>query len=151
LLTAQTVAWLRKESLPMPAAVGMLCAAGAYFGEGDTGHLYAARARLPLAQIADPRENVYFREADRNDPLAFPVRSQEILARFPPSLLISATRDFGLSSVGHMHSLLTGLGVEADLHVWEGLDHAFHYWPDLPQSRAVYRVVARFFEKHLAP
>ena len=48
-----------------------------------------------------------------------------------------------------MHSTLVELGIRADLHIWEGLDHAFHYDPELPQSRALYAVAARFFHEHL--
>jgi acetyl esterase/lipase len=71
----------------------------------------------------------------RQDALVFPLRSSAALAQFPPSLLMSATRDYALSSVIHMHSRLAAAGVEARLHVWEGLDHAFFYNPDFP-SRA---------------
>jgi acetyl esterase/lipase len=148
-LTSQSVVWIEKEGLPRPGAVAMLGAAGGYWGEGDAGHFCAARSGIPLAELADPCRNPYFRNADPADPLVFPMRSRAHLARFPASLLVAATRDLALSSVVHMHCLLVALGVPADLHVWEGLDHAFHYWPDLPQSREVYQVIARFFDRHL--
>ena len=151
LLTAQTVAWLEKVSLPRPGAVAMLFGGGSYFGEGDAGHTYSARASLPLDQVVDSRTNPYFKNTDPDDPLAFPVRSQEVIARFPPALLASATRDLAMSSVVHTHARLVEAGVSAQLHVWEGLEHAFHYWPGLPQSRAAYSIVARFFETHLRP
>jgi len=149
LLTAQTVAWLQKERLPRPGAVGLLCGAGSYWGEGDSGHFHASRSGLPPAQVVDPRENPYFKGIDPNDSLAFPLRSAERLRQFPPSLLVSATRDLALSSVVQTHCRLLELGVEADLHVWEGLDHAFHYTPELPQSRLVYELVVKFFAEHL--
>jgi len=71
------------------------------------------------------------------------------MSKFPPSLLVAATRDKALSSVVYTHSLLVAQGVEAELHVWEGLGHAFFYDPDLPQSREVYAVVIKFFDTHL--
>lgn len=95
------------------------------------------------------QENPYLMHADPHDPLAFPVRSKEVLAKFPPSLLIGSTRDFALSSVVHTHTLLVQQGVEAELHVWEGLGHAFFMDPDLPQSRDLYGVVVKFFDKNL--
>jgi len=43
------------------------------------------------------------------------------------------------------------LGVEADLHVWEGLGHAtFAFNPRLPESDDVHEVIARFFDEHLS-
>ena len=47
------------------------------------------------------------------------------------------------------HRQLTRLGVEADLHVWEGLDHVFHYNPELPETRELNELIIRFFEQHL--
>jgi hypothetical protein len=44
---------------------------------------------------------------------------------------------------------LVKLGVDADLHVWEGLFHGFFYNPDVPESQEAYDVIVRFFEKHL--
>ena len=63
------------------------------------------------------------RSYDPNDSLVVPLRSQAVLSQFPPSLLISGTRDFALSSVVYTHSQLVKLGVEGDLHIWEGLGH----------------------------
>lgn len=151
LLTAQALAWFQKEGLPTPGAAGMLCAAASYWGEGDSGHFYAALSGSALSQIVSTRENPYLKDADPNDPLAFPARSPEVLSKFPPALLISSTRDLALSSVVHTHGCLIEQGVKADLHVWDGLDHAFHYYPDLPQSRRLYDIVAGFFDTHLSP
>jgi monoterpene epsilon-lactone hydrolase len=145
-LTAQVIASLQREALPLPAAVGMFHAAGSFWDEGDSGRFGAAISGLPLRTS---RDNAYFKDADPDDPLVFPVRSDEVMSRFPPSLFIAATRDQCLSSVVHMHSRLTALGVKADLHVWEGLGHAFFYNSDLPQSREAYDVIARFFARHL--
>lgn len=146
-LTAQITARLLKETLPLPAAIGMCCGAAAYWFEGDSGQISALISESTfMAAHDDP----YFKGADPNDPLAFPARSPSMLAKFPPSLLIAATRDLALSSVVRTHSLLIQQGVEADLHVWEGLDHAFHYFPDLPQAREAYEVIWRFFDRHLS-
>jgi hypothetical protein len=40
-------------------------------------------------------------------------------------------------------------GVDAELHVWGGMWHAFFMDPDLPESRDVYRTVVNFFARHL--
>lgn len=149
LLAAQTLARLQKEGLPAPAAVGMFCEGAAYWTEGDSGYFAAAMAGQPDPRPERTTENPYFKNTDPNDPLAFPARSDEMLAKFPPSLLITSTRDLGMSSVVHTHSRLIALGVDARLHVWEGLDHRFFTDPLFPTSREVYDVIVKFFDNQL--
>jgi monoterpene epsilon-lactone hydrolase len=143
LLTAESIAWFIKEKLPLPAAIGMLCEGGAYWTDGDS-----SRFVYDVSQQTSAT-NPYFRDVAADDPLAFPARSLQTLAKFPPTLLVSATRDFALSSTVYTHSRLVSQGVDAELHIWEGLPHAFHMDPDIPESQQVYDVVIRFFEKHL--
>lgn len=74
-----------------------------------------------------------------------------MVSRFPPTLLITGTRDFAMSSVIRSHRLLVQAGVDADLHVWEGMWHAFFSDPELPESQQAYDVIAQFFHRHLGP
>ncbi len=149
-LTAEVVAWLHNERLPSPGAVAMFCGAGSFWTEGDSGYLMASLSDVPIAAPQDNPFFAYFKESVPNDPLVFPSRSSEVLAAFPPSLLVTATRDVALSSVVHTHSILFARGVETQLHVLEGLGHAFVINPDLPESRGVFESTVRFFERHLA-
>jgi epsilon-lactone hydrolase len=147
LLTAESIAWFQKRHLPRPGAVAMLCNGAGFWADGDSARIVDAiedRSIPPLGA------NPYFKTVSAADSLAFPVRSTEVIARFPPSLLLTGTRDFALSSVVHTHSVLRSQNVEADLVVWEGMKHAFLYNPDLPESRQAYSIVARFFDEHLA-
>lgn len=160
-LTAQAVAWFLKEGLPVPGAIGMFCAGAWPSGGGDSEHLGAAitgaRSATSTKKSSESlekssqfwKQHSYFKEEDIKDPLAFPGLDPQVMARFPHSLLIASTRDFLLSSVVITHAQLVRLGVKADLHIWEGLDHAFFFEPDLPESREVYDVVVRFFDAHL--
>ena len=143
LLTAQSIAWFIQEKLPLPGAIGMLCEGGVYWTEGDSSRFVYDVSQHTMAT------NPYFQGVAADDPLAFPALSLPLLAKFPPTLLVSATRDFALSSTVYTHSRLVSQGVEADLHIFEGLPHAFHMDPDLPESQQVYAIVVRFFEKHL--
>jgi acetyl esterase/lipase len=146
LLTAESIAWFQKEGLPLPGAIGMLCGAASFYQEGDSARLDAAISGIP----SEPRaEHDYFKATDPMNPLAFPIYSSEVMAKFPPSLLVSATRDLALSSVVYTHSQLVKLGVEAELHVWEGLGHHFYGDPNLQQSLEVHNVVVSFFDRHL--
>jgi len=146
LLTAESIAWFQKEALPLPGAVGMFGGAASYTREGDSGIFAAAREGFRLEPAA---AHPYFKGVDPGNSLAFPIRSPEVMRKFPPALLISTSRDLALSSVAHTHSELIRLGVDAELHVWEGMDHCFFAIPDLPQTREVNEVVTRFFDRHL--
>jgi epsilon-lactone hydrolase len=146
-LAAESVAWFQTVGLPRPGAVGMFCGAGSYWEEGDSGVLASAIYGYPMGKS---EMNAYFKGADPNEASVYPVRSKEALAKFPASLLISSVRDVALSSVVTFHARLVALGVDADLHVWEGLGHAFIYDPDLPESQEAYDVIVKFFDKHLA-
>jgi acetyl esterase/lipase len=88
----------------------------------------------------------YFSDADTNDPLVTPILSSEVLSKFPPTLIITGTRAMEMSTAVHTHAQLVKLGVDADLHVWEGMFHGFFYNPDVPESREAHAVIVA---KHL--
>ncbi|MEE7547480.1 alpha/beta hydrolase [Xanthomonas sp. Kuri4-1] len=151
-LTGESLAWFAKEKLPMPGAAGMFCAGGDARYGGDSRYVVAAvnDAPLPDAHGRLPiMEDLYYGEVDFHDPLVSPVFSDALLAQFPPLLFVTATRAAELSNVSYMHSRLVDLGRESDLHVWDGLGHAFHLNAALPESQQAYRVMARFFSRHL--
>ncbi|APO95883.1 alpha/beta hydrolase [Xanthomonas vesicatoria] len=152
-LTGESLAWFAKERLPMPAAAGMFCAAGDARYRGDSRYVVAAvnDALLPNAAGELPiMEDLYYGDGvDFHDPLVSPVFSDAVLRQFPPTLLITATRAAELSAAAYTHSRLIDLGRESDLHVWDGLGHAFHLTETLPESQQALRVTARFFSRHL--
>ncbi len=68
----------------------------------------------------------------------------------PPVLLISGTRDLLLSCTVRMHRKFLNAGIEADLHVFEGMPHAFYtIFSDTEESREAFEEMAKFFSKHL--
>lgn len=145
LLTAETMAALIKEKLPLPAATGIFCASADARWGGDSSAFGRPFQALP------PREGPrsYFEKADLSDAMVSPIRSPETLKRFPPTLIITATRAFEMSAAVNTHRELVKAGATADLHVWDGLGHAFFYDPALPESREAFDVMTGFFRKHL--
>jgi epsilon-lactone hydrolase len=158
MLTGMSVAWFQKHGLPRPGAIGVLCAgmtSVAGFG-GDAAYIStpAGEGRMPFvapkpAPGAKPMAMGYLAHADIQDPLVSPATSMAVLAKFPPTLIITGTRGFELSSAVYTHSRLVKAGVDAELHVWEGMFHGFFYNPDVPESRDCYDVIVRFFDRHL--
>jgi acetyl esterase/lipase len=162
MLTGMSVAWFQNHGLPAPGAVGIFCA-GATLGDGGFGFGGdATYTTLPLGEGRAPpppgdagskatkRTGLgYLAETDPHDPLVAPATSAEVLRRFPPTLIITGTRGFELSSAVYTHSQLVKLGVDAELHVWEGMFHGFFYNPDVPESQECYDVIVKFFARHL--
>jgi len=156
ILTAMSIAWFQKEKLPRPGAIGIFCAADAVLG-GDSvymaaplGPLLGSKMPPPAASPNPPPAALqYLRGVDLRSPLVSPTLHPDVLAQFPPTLLITGTRDHAGSSVIYAHSRLVRAGVEADLHVWEGMWHGFFFDPDLPESKEVFDIVSWFFDRHL--
>jgi epsilon-lactone hydrolase len=159
LLSAQSIAWFRAHGLPRPAAVGVFCASlGAFFG-GDAsalggplnGMLPPREAGRPEGSTGSPPSGPSYLDSARpDDPLAYPVASPEVMADFPPTLFISGTRSFEFSVALSSHNRLTQAGVDSRFHGWDGMNHAFFYNSELPESREAYAIMADFFETHLA-
>jgi monoterpene epsilon-lactone hydrolase len=158
MLTGMAVAWFQKHSLPRPGAIGVLCAGMSLVSNGfggDSAYTTAAigesRAPPPPLRGDAPASSAlgYLAGVSTSDPLAAPASSPEVLAKFPPTLIVTGTRGFELSSAVYTHSQLVKQGVEADLHVWEGMFHGFFYNADVPESRDCFDVIVRFFDKHL--
>jgi epsilon-lactone hydrolase len=84
-----------------------------------------------------------------DDPLVAPANSPDVLAKFPPTLLITATRDFAMSGALNTDVLLTKAGVDSELHVWDGLFHGFFYNADVPESKEAFNIMISFFDRHL--
>jgi monoterpene epsilon-lactone hydrolase len=150
--TAMSVAWFQAHNLPAPGAIGIFCAgAGGVFG-GDA--LYTAmplgEARLASAGAqGGPPPLSYFKGVDMKNPLISPVNSPEVLAKFPPTLIITGTRGFELSAALYTHQQLVKAGVDTELHVWEGLFHGFFYNVDVPESKDALNAIVRFFDRQL--
>ncbi len=85
---------------------------------------------------------------DLKDPLISPVYGD--FAGFPPTYLITGTRDLFLSDTARTHRKLRAAGVVADLHVYEGVAHAdYLILTESPESKDVFAEVGAFFKKHL--
>lgn len=150
-LTAQAVAWFAKTGLPGPGAVAILGAGGGEMG-GDSAYLAPALEGYE-GIVGEPLRFAhldYFAGASLKDACVAPGDHPDVLRQFPPTLLIAGGRDFAASSATTLNLKLDEAGVETRLFVFDGLWHAFQIFPELPESRQVYRIMAAFFDRHLA-
>ena len=149
ILTGEVVARIITDKLPVPGAIGTFCGSVMNIG-GDSA--YVAPLLNGQGVPAHPlglAELPYFHGADPKDPLVQPGLSPALLAKFPPTLLITGTRDMTMSSVIYSQQLLDQAGAQTELHVWEGMWHSFFSDPELPESKDAYRVMVKFFLHHL--
>lgn len=158
MLTAEAIAWFQAHDLPNPAAIGVFCASLGKMTTGDsmayTGPLTNG-PREPKAEkerpaVPPPGGPSYLGAAKQDDPLAYPLASSAVMAKFPPTLFISGTRSFEFSSALNSHNKLAQTGVETEFYGWDGMFHGFFYNSELPESREAYGLMVKFFEKHLA-
>jgi acetyl esterase/lipase len=150
MLTAMSLAWFQTHGLPSPGAAGIYCASAGSFGGDATSIAFPlGEGRMPSPRPPGTSQLGYFSNTDPKDPLVSPMSSPQILAKFPPTLLITATRDFAMSGTLFTDAQLVKQGVNVELHVWDGLFHGFFYNADVPESKDAFNVMIRFFDRNL--
>jgi len=147
-LTAQVAAWLPAHGLPQAGAIGVFGAVDR-IASGDSNWIATATGNaLPPPQPASIRD--YFDGVSMTDPMVSPALHPSILAKFPPTLMITGTRATDMSSVIVMHSKLIDVGVPGDLIVGEGMGHCYMVVQhEFPEAQAAYRAIVRFFKTNL--
>jgi acetyl esterase/lipase len=151
ILTGQAIMRFRREGLPMPSCVGMFTGSGDLGDFGDTAHIFTLLGfwGQPLLPTDHSLSEVraYLAGHDAKDPEVSPIYGD--LTGFPPSLLVSGTRDALLSATSNFHRALRRAGAESDLFVFDAMPHAHWYTLHLPESQEAIRIMANFFRKHL--
>lgn len=143
-LTAQLLARIKAEGLPMPASAGI------FSGSGDLSAVGDCEAFLPPIIAGENLAKTvsgYVGGANRKDPLLSPLYSD--LTDLPPTLLLTSTRDQLLSSTVILHRAMKRAGVAAELEVYDGMPHAFWGWVDCPETDEAFDSMAAFFERTL--
>ncbi|MEM7049820.1 MAG: alpha/beta hydrolase fold domain-containing protein [Acidobacteriota bacterium] len=85
---------------------------------------------------------------DLRTPLISPVYGE--FEGFPPTYLVTGTRDLFLSHTARVHRKLRAAGVIADLNVYEGMSHLdFMVELHSPESQEVYGALGVFLTQHL--
>ncbi|WP_343517973.1 alpha/beta hydrolase [Sphingomonas sp.] len=151
IIAAQSVAWIRRQGLPRPGALGTFCGTAAGFG-GDSAYLAGPSAEgtaPPAGPLPPLLQTPYMAGVAADDAAAYPLLSEAEIESFPPTLLLAGSRDFAASALTLAHRRLAQAGVASQLFLFDGLPHAFFVWPDMPESTEAYRVIARFFDQHL--
>jgi len=148
-LIAQTVALFQQSGLPRPGALGIYCAgAGANFG-GDAASFTSLVTPGPAPGTNTGPTLGYFEGVDMSQPTVWPAGDASVLAKFPPTIYLTATRDFAMSAAAYSYRRMLAAGVESVLLIYDGLGHGFMTNPDIPESRDAYEITTKFYDQHL--
>jgi acetyl esterase/lipase len=153
-LTGQTVAWLAQNDLPQPGAIGIFGAGAVRFQRGDSAYVagYIDGSFPPPRSEGEAEIDMtrgYFTGADLSDAIISPALHPEVIAQFPPTLLITGTRAMDMSPAIVTNSSLIRAGVRSTLIVGEGMGHCYIYVPELPEARDAHAATVAFFREHL--
>ena len=149
-LTPEVAVELKQLGLPLPGALGIFSGGGDFSRDGDSQQIYGVHG---LVGNPDTRPKgvqwlaVYVGSADPKNPVLSPIFAD--LHGMPATLFVTSTRDMLLSNTATLHRAFLRAGVQAELVVFDGLNHCFWYDPVLPESREADLIMADFFNKHL--
>jgi acetyl esterase/lipase len=150
-LAMATVLRLKQQGAPLPAALFLgtpwadLTKTGDSYFANDT----VDNVLVSYEGVLEAAAQLYAGEHSLSDPLISPINGD--LNSFPPTILISGTRDLLLSLTVRTHRKLRDAGTVAELNIFEGMSHAQYLlsYP-APEALAAMDEVARFFARHLS-
>jgi len=150
-LAAAATLKIRDMGLPMPAAVVLLSPEVDLTESGDTFQTHIYLDGLIRGSLM-PVNQMYADGVDLKEPYISPLFG-DFKKGFPPTFIQSGTRDLFLSNSVRMHRALRNAGVEAELHVWEGMPHCGFVpldkgWPDAPENGEILKEIGTFMQKH---
>jgi acetyl esterase/lipase len=120
-LAAAGVLKLRDLGLPLPAGAILLTPEADLTESGDSFETNRG-IDVVLRERLMPSVLLYAAGHDLRDPYLSPLFG-DFSRGFPPTLLVSGTRDLFLSNTVRLHRSLRKAGVRADLHVFEAMPH----------------------------
>jgi monoterpene epsilon-lactone hydrolase len=148
ILTCEVTVKLKQLGLPLPGALGVFSSLADFSRPGDSRQLFTLNGFPGQLQPVDPQhlpDNEYVGKTDRKDPVLSPLFAD--LHNWPPSLLVTSTRDLLLSDTAIFHRALLRAGDDSQLMVFEALPHAFWYHFQLPETREALEIMAKFFDR----
>lgn len=142
------------HGLPQAGAVGIFGAGAVRFGAGDSAWIaaYIDGTFPPPASAGSTQPDIthgYFGKADMGDAIISPALHPEVLAKFPPTLIITGTRAMDMSPAIYTNSQLLKAGVHSTLVVGEGMGHCYIMQSSLPEAQDAYQVIVNFFRENL--
>jgi len=150
ILSAEVTVRLKQLALPVPAALGFFSGLADFSRTADSQQLFALNGFSGNIAPQSPNgrhDDSYVGKSDPRDPVLSPLFAD--LGGFPPTLLVTGTRDMLLSNTAIFHLALVRAGVDARLLVYEAMPHAFWYHFDFPETKECLEMMAKFLDQHV--
>jgi epsilon-lactone hydrolase len=158
-LITHTTAMLIKQGRPTPGVLGVYCSGIGTPGSGDSSFMSAASvtsAPKGITQVGTPpgpgAAPVGMTYMDGTDPKDFgvnPTVDEKLLAKWPPTIFFTGSRDGAASGALYGYRKLIKIGIDSQVMYFDGLYHGFMTNPDFPEAQEGYKIAAAFFDKHL--
>ena len=159
MLVSQALSRMQRDRIAQPGAAGIFWAGltgfpypFGKFGDselwegGGIPHNDHSGYRGLIVQLSQ-----YLKGVPTDDPVAYPLSSDAVLRKFPPTLFLTGTRALDQSAAVASHARLLKLGVDASLYVMEGGWHAASYGTyGSPEEADVNSYIGKWFAAHLA-
>jgi acetyl esterase/lipase len=149
-LTLEVMLRAKQAHLPMPGAIMVGTPMADETEHGDTMQTNALVDNVLVSPsgFCDAAARFYAHGHDMADPMISPLNGD--LHGFPPTVLVSGTRDLLLSDTVRTHQKLLQSGVPAELLVFEGMSHAQYMFDDkIPEDRQAFTEISAFFDRRL--
>lgn len=151
-LTVSVVQALKQAGLPLPGALYLGTPWTDLSKTSDT--LYTNegidRVLVTYDGLLHAAAQLYAGQRSLKDPVVSPVYGD--FSGFPPTYLVTGTRDMLLSDTVRVHRKLRQNGILADLNVYEGMSHAeYAMVMGAPEWQQAYDELSLFLQTHLAP
>jgi acetyl esterase/lipase len=149
-LALASVHKFRALGLPTPGAIFAGTPWSDLTKTGDTLYTNEGIDRILVSYdgLLGAMAELYAGSVNLKDPLISPIYGD--FEGFPPTYLVTGTRDMFLSDTARTHRKLRQAGVVAELNVYEGVSHAdYAVVADSAESRQVFEELGEFLLRHL--
>ncbi len=150
ILSAEVLVRLKQLGLPLPGALGFYTGLADFSRTADSQQLFALNGlsgSIAPRRADELHDQPYAGKTDPKDPSLSPIFAD--LHGFPPTQLVTGTRDMLLSNTSLFHLALLRAGVDARLLVYEAMPHAFWYHFGFPETTECLELMAKFFDENV--
>lgn len=137
----------RLKGLPMPGAVVSVSPSAADLSKASDSFYTNAGVDGAYDGFWEAVFRLYANRRDLADPAVSPVYAD--FNGFPPTFLVSGTRDLYLSNTVRVQRKLLQANVPTHLIVGEGMFHGAFFNAEIPELREIYAEISRFLDANL--
>lgn len=141
-LTAQVAVRARQLRLALPAALGFFSGTADFARQSDTETMFSMPGFAAAVTPTAIQAKAYLANNSLTDPVMSPIYAD--LKGFPPTLLMTGTRDFFLGSTANFHRALLHAGTRAELVVFDAMPHDHWTIPGMPETDEALSLQAKF-------